>query len=87
MQLLLAFSIFMTFVYLPWDVLIQPLGEDQEVWFGVRFYRLVCQTGRIAALAGLWRSKLRLSENETLDAVVCDLSAADCSGYAGLESA
>ena len=29
MQLLLAFSIFMTFVYLPWDVLIKPLGEDQ----------------------------------------------------------
>ena len=34
MQLLLAFSIFMTFVYLPWDVLIKPLGEDQG-WFGV----------------------------------------------------
>ena len=47
MQLLLAFSIFMTFVYLPWDVLIKPLGEDQEVWFGVLF------TGWFAKLGGL----------------------------------
>ena len=45
--LLLAFSIFMTFVYLPWDVLIKPLGEDQEVWFGVLF------TGWFAKLGGL----------------------------------
>ena len=47
MQLLLAFSIFMTFVYLPWDVLIKPLDEDQEVWFGVLF------TGWFAKLGGL----------------------------------
>ena len=47
MQLLLAFSIFMTFVYVPWDVLIKPLDEDQEVWFGVLF------TGWFAKLGGL----------------------------------
>ena len=37
MQLLLAFSIFMTFVYLPWDVLIKPLGENTPT--GVRVAR------------------------------------------------
>ncbi|HBW84666.1 MAG TPA: hypothetical protein DEF79_11570 [Gammaproteobacteria bacterium] len=47
MQLLFAFSIFMTFVYLPWDVLIKPLEEDQEVWFGLLF------TGWFAKLGGL----------------------------------
>ena len=47
MQLLLAFCIFMTFVYLPWDVLIKPLQKDQEVWFGVVF------TGWFAKLGGL----------------------------------
>jgi len=47
MQLLLAFSIFMTCVYVPWDVLIKPLDEDQEVWFGVLF------TGWFAKLGGL----------------------------------
>ena len=62
MQLLLAFSIFMTFVYLPWDVLIKPLGEDQEVWFGV------CWFAKLGGLLLGWfmAQKLRLFENETL---------------------
>ena len=29
-----AFCLYMTFVYLPFDVFIKPVAEDEEVWFG-----------------------------------------------------
>ena len=34
---ILLFCAFMTFIYLPWDIFIKPLDQDQEVWFGVLF--------------------------------------------------
>ena len=34
---ILLFCAFMTFIYLPWDVFIKPLDQDQEVWFGLLF--------------------------------------------------
>ena len=34
---LMAFSAFMTFIYIPWDIFWKPVGEDQEVWFGIMF--------------------------------------------------
>lgn len=34
---LLIFSVYMSIVYLPWDIFIKPLNEDQEVWFGILF--------------------------------------------------
>ncbi|MFK7916077.1 MAG: hypothetical protein AB8B93_19345 [Pseudomonadales bacterium] len=34
MQLLLAFCLYMTFVYMPFDLFIKPVAEDEEVWFG-----------------------------------------------------
>lgn len=34
---LLAFSVYMTIVYLPWDIFVKPLQKDQEVWFGILF--------------------------------------------------
>jgi hypothetical protein len=34
-NLLLAFTAFMAFVYTPWDMLVKPVAEDQEVWFGL----------------------------------------------------
>ena len=37
MNLLLAFCAYMTFIYLPWDIFIKPVAEDQEVWFGYMF--------------------------------------------------
>jgi hypothetical protein len=33
-NVLLAFTAFMTFVYTPWDLFAKPVAEDQEVWFG-----------------------------------------------------
>ncbi len=34
---LLFFCLYMTLVYVPWDLFIKPLSEDQEVWFGILF--------------------------------------------------
>jgi hypothetical protein len=34
---LMLFCMFMTFVYLPWDIFIKPVEVDQEVWFGIMF--------------------------------------------------
>ncbi len=47
MNALMLFCAYMTFVYLPWDVLLKPLAEDQEVWFGLMF------TGWAAKLGGV----------------------------------
>ena len=33
-----AFCAYMTFIYLPWDVFVKPIAEDEEVWFGLLFY-------------------------------------------------
>lgn len=34
MNLILGFCVFMTFVYLPFDMFWKPVSADQEVWFG-----------------------------------------------------
>lgn len=35
MNALFAFCLFMTFAYMPWDLLWKPVADDQEVWFGI----------------------------------------------------
>lgn len=35
MNLLFAFCLYMTFIYMPYDVLFKPVAQDQEVWFGI----------------------------------------------------
>ena len=34
MNVLLAFCLYMTFVYLPFDLFFKPVADDEEVWFG-----------------------------------------------------
>ena len=34
MNALLGFCVYMTFVYLPYDVFFKPVAADEEVWFG-----------------------------------------------------
>ena len=60
----LLFCIYMTFFYLPWDVFVKPISEDQEVWFGFTFYGWAAKLGGVfhwvvyATLAyGLWVMK------------------------------
>jgi hypothetical protein len=35
MNALLAFCAWMAFAYVPWDFLLKPVAEDEEVWFGI----------------------------------------------------
>ncbi len=39
MNLLFAFCLYMTFVYVPFvDLLFKPVAEDEEVWFGITLH-------------------------------------------------
>lgn len=64
MNALMLFCAYMTFIYLPWDVLLKPLSEDQEVWFGVLFTGWAAKTGGLlhwyvygAGLWGFWKMR------------------------------
>lgn len=35
MNALLVFCAWMAFVYVPWDLLVKPVEQDEEVWFGI----------------------------------------------------
>jgi hypothetical protein len=35
MNLILGFCLYMTFVYMPFDLFVKPVAVDDEVWFGV----------------------------------------------------
>jgi short-subunit dehydrogenase len=37
MNILLVFSGYMAFVYVPWDLFFKPVESDVEVWFGISF--------------------------------------------------
>ncbi len=34
MNLIFAFCLYMTFIYMPFDIFLKPVAEDEEVWFG-----------------------------------------------------
>lgn len=38
MNLLFGFCVYMTFIYLPFDMFIKPVAVDAEVWFGVALH-------------------------------------------------
>ncbi len=61
LNVILLFSLYMTFIYSPFDVLLKPLAEDEDVWFGYMFHGTAAKVGGAvhwvvyAALAwGLW---------------------------------
>ena len=35
MNLIFYFCLYMTFIYMPFDIFYKPVAEDEEVWFGV----------------------------------------------------
>jgi short-subunit dehydrogenase len=37
MNAMMVFCAYMTFVYVPWDLFVKPVAQDQEVWFGILF--------------------------------------------------
>lgn len=34
---LMLFCVYMAVIYVPWDIFLKPVAEDQEVWFGYMF--------------------------------------------------
>jgi hypothetical protein len=61
---LLLFCTYMTFIYLPWDIFLKPLAEDQEVWFGIMFTGWAAKAGALlhwlvygAGTYGFWKMK------------------------------
>ncbi len=38
MNLVLLFCLYMTFVYMPFDIFIKSVADDEEVWFGVTLH-------------------------------------------------
>jgi hypothetical protein len=64
MNVVMFFCFYMTFVYLPWDIFVKPISEDQEVWFGVLFYGWLAKVGGLfhwvvygALFYGMWHMR------------------------------
>jgi hypothetical protein len=38
MNLMFGFCLYMTFIYLPWDIFVKPVAQDEEVWFGITLH-------------------------------------------------
>lgn len=61
---LMLFCAFMAFIYLPWDIFLKPVAEDQEVWFGYTFTGWAAKLTAIphwlvyaAGTVGFWKMK------------------------------
>lgn len=61
LNLILLFSLYMTFIYSIFDVVLKPLDEDEDVWLGIMFTGWAAKVGGVVhwivygALAwGLW---------------------------------
>ena len=37
MNAMMVFCAYMTFIYVPWDLFVKPVAQDEEVWFGIMF--------------------------------------------------
>lgn len=64
LNLILLFSLYMTFIYSPFDVVFKPLAEDEDVWLGYIFTGWGAKVGGLihwivyATLAwGLWQMR------------------------------
>ena len=38
MNLLMGFCLYMTFIYMPFDIFYKPVADDEEVWFGITLH-------------------------------------------------
>jgi len=38
MNLIFAFCVYMTFIYMPFDLFWKPVAQDEEVWFGITLH-------------------------------------------------
>jgi hypothetical protein len=64
MNLIFGFCVYMTFIYMPFDLFVKPVAVDDEIWFGVLFHGWIAKLTEplhwaiYAALAyGFWRMR------------------------------
>ena len=64
MNCLMLFCGYMTVIYLPWDIFLKALSEDQEVWFGILFTGWAAKAGAVLhwlvygfGFYGFWKMK------------------------------
>ena len=64
MNLIFGFCVYMTFIYMPFDLFLKPVAVDDEVWFGVLFHGWIAKLTEplhwaiYAALAyGFWKMR------------------------------
>lgn len=87
MQPLMLFCIYMALIYMPWDIFVKPVAEDQEVWFGYMFTGCG-QSNRAVALDCLRSRCLGFLAYEVLDvAMGGTLLRADCHWHGSLDIA
>ena len=62
MNLMLLFCAWMALVYVPWDLFVKAVAQDEEVWFGIRFHGWAAKLLALphwavygAGLVGFWR--------------------------------
>jgi hypothetical protein len=88
MNALFAFCVYMTFIYMPYDMFAKPVALDDEVWFGVRVHGVGREGDRAIALGDLCRGDVRVLEDAALDVAVGGaLRRADLHRHARLERA
>ena len=39
MTAMYVFCLYMTFIYMPFDIFLKPVANDEEIWFGITFHR------------------------------------------------
>ena len=64
LNLLLLFCLYMTFLYMPYDVIWKSVAQDEDVWFGITLHGWPAKAGGVlhwfiygAGAFGLWHSK------------------------------
>ena len=88
MNLMWYFCLYMTFVYLPYDLFIKPVAEDREVWFGFMLEGWAAKSHGAPALGDLRRRRVRLLEDAPVDVAVGGaLCRADRGGHGGVGAA
>ena len=59
MTLMFYFCAYMTVVYMPFDIFLKPVADDQEVWFG--FLLTGCRQGAACRWTGSCAPVIRMS--------------------------
>ena len=88
MNLIFAFCVYMTFIYMPFDIFYKPMAEDEEVWFGFTLHGFWAKATAPLHWLIYGRARRRVFQDVALDvALGRRLRGADRPQHAGLEPA